>query len=128
MLRKSCQRCCQMNKMNSAHMMEDESSNCLAENEMFDTSCNECSCNMCTKNCNCGFDEPCNMFPLNPRLGQSYVPTQMMPDKVFKPCVGLGMGSIFPELFSPYMPCQSIEENKYLAQTNEPKGGCNTCM
>ena len=37
-------------------------------------------------------------------LAQSYVPWQTM-DKTFKPCVGLKMGTIFPELVSPYVPC-----------------------
>ena len=54
------------------------------------------------------------VFPDNAVLAQSYVPFQFM-DKTFKPCVGLKMGTIFPELVSPYVPCQSIEEieNEY---------------
>ena len=35
-------------------------------------------------------------------------------DKTFTPCVGLKMGTIFPELVSPYSPCQSVEENAFI--------------
>lgn len=75
------------------------------------------------ENCYCGFDDD-NVFPVNPKLGQSYVPIQYM-DKTFKPCVGLKMGTLFPELVSPYVPCQSMEENQYIRDTNEIKEGCN---
>ena len=60
-------------------------------------------------------------------LGQSYVTIQYM-DKTFKPCVGLKMGTIFPELVSPYMPGQSMNEIEYLAATNTVKEGCNKCQ
>ena len=46
--------------------------------------------------CGCGFDEEESVFPTNPMLAQSYVPWQTM-DKTFKPCVGLKMGTIFPD-------------------------------
>ena len=61
----------------------------------------------------CGFDDN-NVFPQNPMLAQSYVPIQYM-NKTFKPEIGLRMGTIFPELVSPYRPGQSMEEIKYLA-------------
>ncbi len=77
--------------------------------------------------CKCGFEEKDNVFPENPMLGQSYVPIQYM-DKTFKPCVGLKMGTIFPELVSPYMPGQSMNEIKYLSATNTIKEGCNKCQ
>ena len=77
--------------------------------------------------CQCGFEEEDNVFPENPMLGQSYVPIQYM-DKTFKPCVGLKMGTIFPELVSPYMPGQSMNEIEYLAATNTVKEGCNKCQ
>ena len=77
--------------------------------------------------CSCGFDEEANVFPDNPMLGQSYVPIQYM-DKTFKPCVGLKMGTIFPELVSPYTPCQSMREIEYIAATNTIKEGCNKCQ
>lgn len=46
-------------------------------------------------------------------------------DKTFIPSVGLKMGTIFPELVSPYMPGQSMREIEYLKATNPIKGGCN---
>ena len=77
--------------------------------------------------CECGFDEEYNVFPENPMLGQSYVPMQYM-DQTFKPCVGLKMGTIFPELVSPYTPCQSMREIDYIRETNIIKEGCNKCQ
>ena len=74
--------------------------------------------------CDCGFDEAESVFPANPMLAQSYVPWQTM-DKTFKPCIGLKMGTIFPELVSPYVPCQSIEEIEYIKKTNKIGEGCN---
>lgn len=65
----------------------------------------------------CGFEEEYNVFPENPMLAQSYVPIQYM-DKTFKPRVGLKMGTIFPELVSPYVPGQSMEEIEYLRRRN----------
>ena len=78
--------------------------------------------------CECGFDEEYEMgvFPENPMLAQSYVPIQFM-DKTFKPNVGLKMGTIFPELVSPYMPCQSMRVNEFLEATNKVGEGCNKC-
>lgn len=81
----------------------------------------------CEKDCGCGFDDnEESVFPNNPLFGQSYVPWQTM-DKTFKPCVGLKMGTIFPELVSPYLPCQSMEENEYIRATNSIGEGCNKC-
>lgn len=79
-----------------------------------------------TDDCDCGFDEEYEMgvFPENPMLAQSYVPWQFM-DKTFKPDVGLKMGTIYPELVSPYMPCQSMRVNEYLETTNKVGEGCN---
>ena len=101
------------------------------ENDMIETSCANLN-STCTQNkyvdcCECGFDEEYNVFPENPMLGQSYVPMQYM-NKTFKPCVGLKMGTIFPELVSPYMPCQSMRENEFIAETNMIKEGCNKCQ
>lgn len=96
-------------------------------NDNLEMSCqNNMSCNtMYNENCNCGFDEEYNnVFPDDPMLGQSYVPYQYM-DKTFKPQIGLKMGTIFPELVSPYFPCQSMETIKYLESTNQVKEGCN---
>lgn len=74
--------------------------------------------------CECGFDEETNLFPNNPMLAQSYVPIQYM-DKTFTPYCGLKMGTIFPELVSPYRPGQSMEEIAYLKARNEIGEGCN---
>lgn len=136
MIRKNCSRKPRiLDETNSDILMENKryNPNCPNMNcnnssdDLFDESCNQYldQGNMEIPNCNCGFNDPSNSFPMNVMLGQSYVPMQEMPEKIFKPNVGLGMGTIFPELFSPYMPLQSIEENQFLAQTNEIKGGCN---
>ena len=83
-----------------------------------------CGCNNNNTDCGCGFDEEPSVFPLNPMLAQSYVPIQEM-DKTFTPCCGLKMGTIFPELVSPYMPGQSTMEIEYLRNSNEIGEGCN---
>ena len=80
-----------------------------------------------TDSCDCGFDEEQSIFPENPMLAQSYVPYQFM-DKTFIPEVGLKMGTIFPELVSPYVPGQSMEEIEYLKKTNKIGKGCNKCQ
>jgi len=74
--------------------------------------------------CECGFEEEPSAFPSNPMLGQSYVPIQEM-DKTFTPCCGLKMGTIFPELVSPYIPGQGMAEIEYLKRRNEIGEGCN---
>lgn len=101
-------------------------SNC--QNNMFETQCNNVySCENDSNICDCGFDDNnFNPFPENPILGQSYVPLQQM-DRTFKPCIGLQMGTIFPELVSKYNPGQSMEEICYLRQSNAIGKGCNIC-
>ena len=74
--------------------------------------------------CECGFDDD-SPFPENYMYGQSYVPIQNM-DTTFKPDVGLRMGTIFPELVSPYTAGQSLEEINFLRDSNEIKEGCNS--
>lgn len=121
MFRRRYQRCYCMNNdttctSNNSNVLEDKCDNvCTCEYEECDT--NECEC---------GFDEDYEMsvFPENPMLAQSYVPWQYM-DKTFKPCVGLKMGTIFPELVSPYMPCQSMRTLEYLEAANTIGEGCN---
>ena len=76
--------------------------------------------------CECGFDEEQSVFPEYPMLGQSYVPIQHM-DKTFQPNIGLKMGTIYPELVSPYSPGQSMKEIAYLEATNKIGEGCNAC-
>jgi len=95
---------------------------------MLETKCNNVqNCCSCSKNsCDCGFDEEDTGFPTNPMYGQSYVPVQQMED-VFTPCVGLKMGTIFPELVSPYRPGQSMEEIQFIEDMNKIGEGCNTC-
>jgi hypothetical protein len=95
--------------------MESTCNNVSTTSQDNDNSCLECEC---------GFDEADNVFPQNPMLGQSYVPWQTL-NETFKPCVGLKMGTIFPELASSYVPCQSIEEIEYIRQANTIKEGCN---
>ncbi len=110
---------------------------CQCNNPAIETACKDvgttaeyASCNCCgqnndnTSNCGCGFDEDQNLFPDNPMLAQSYVPMQYL-DKTFTPCCGLKMGTIFPELVSPYRPGQSMEEIAYLKARNEIGEGCN---
>ena len=91
---------------------------------IMETACNHVGNDTpCNKSCECGFDEE-DVFPTNPMFAQSYVPWQTM-DQTFCPEVGLKMGTIFPELVSPYAPCQSIEEINFIRETNQIKEGCN---
>ena len=105
---------------------------CTNNTDILENKCNDvCSCSFenCNNNeCDCGFDEDyeLSVFPENPMLAQSYVPLQFM-DKTFKPCVGLKTGTIFPELVSPYMPCQSMRTNEFLEKSNIIGKGCNKC-
>lgn len=102
------------------------------DTKIIETACNDCGTvaqyytESMSKPCDCGFDEGESVFPLNPLLAQSYVPIQTM-DKTFTPCVGLKMGTIFPELVSPYTPCQSIEEIAFIKAMNTVGKGCNKC-
>lgn len=122
-------RCCCQNKYNS-EIIESLCNNVGTTADYAQDPGNSCSCrrnNMVnTNSCSCGFDEEpvSNMFPSNPMLGQSYVPLQEM-NRTFTPCCGLKMGTIFPELVSPYMPGQSMAENDYLRRNNEIGEGCN---
>ena len=76
--------------------------------------------------CECGFDEE-SVFPENYMFGQRYVPIQRM-TTTFRPCTGLKMGTIFPELVDPYTAGQSMEEDQFLRCSNEVKEGCNSGM
>ena len=106
--------CCSYNKCNSNNMDEVIDDTCEYVQNIEDTS----------NSCECGFDDEDKMFPKNPMLAQSYVPWQTM-DKTFVPSVGLKMGTIFPELVSPYMPGQSMEEIEYIRRKNKIGEGCN---
>lgn len=111
-----CNCSCSCNKSDKEDVIED-----ICENAAPIYTCEEYS----KKSCECGFDEE-SPFPANPMLGQSYVPIQRM-NKTFTPCVGLKMGTIFPELVSPYAPGQSMAEIEYIRRTNEIGEGCNKC-
>ena len=117
---RNVRRCCCMNN-------EYKNTSCEVENQMMEDKCNNVSSyENYTNDCSCGFDEEYSVFPENPMLAQSYVPFQYM-DRTFKPCVGLKMGTIFPELVSPYTPGQSMEEIAYIERTNKIGKGCNKC-
>ena len=94
------------------------------DNENTNNCCNTNCCEMNKYNCGCGFDEAEQVFPINPMLAQSYVPVQRM-NKTFTPCCGLKNGTIFPELVSPYEPCDSMEFINYLKARNKIGEGCN---
>ena len=100
---------------------------CFNKN-MLETSCPKIEPeNEYNTGCNCGFDDDYtdeNMFPNNPMYGQSYVPIQYM-DETFKPCPGLKNGTIFPELVSPYMPCDSMRDIELIKNMNTIGEGCN---
>lgn len=55
-------------------------------------------------------------MPDNPQLANSYVPYQYL-DEIFDPCEALEHGTLFPELFSPYVSGQSQEIIRYLEET-----------
>ncbi|MCL2383832.1 MAG: spore coat associated protein CotJA [Oscillospiraceae bacterium] len=57
-------------------------------------------------------------------LAQSYVPWQVM-GETFTPEMGLKMGTIFPELTSPYSPGESLEVMKFLAERPDREKGCH---
>ena len=122
-MRNSCRRCyC----MNNNYMNSNSMENC--NSEVLEKSCNMCNYNTSSynDNCSCGFDDDIMMdvFPEDPMLAQSYVPIQTM-NETFKPCKGLKCGTIFPELVSPYSPCDSMKQIKFLENTNTIGEGCN---
>ena len=47
-------------------------------------------------------------------------------NQIYTPEIGLKMGTIFPELVSPYCPNQSLETINYLKNSNTIGGGCNS--
>ena len=111
-----CRRCCCMNN-NSQNINPNQ----------IETMCNNVYSTIeYNDSCECGFgDDEIDVFPSNPMLAQSYVPYQFM-DKTFKPNVGLQNGAIFPELVSPYMPCDSMRDIEFIRNTNSLGGGCNS--
>ena len=104
-----------------------KNNSCELQKDMIEEKCSNVSSYEDNVNsCECGFDEEYGVFPENPSLAQSYVPFQYM-DRTFKPNIGLKMGTIFPELVSPYVPCQSMEEINFIRKTNTIGKGCNKC-
>ena len=119
-------KCCCQNNYNEK-VIEDICENSGTKAEYKCDCSNNCENKMnfnCKEDCMCGFDTEDSLFPENPMFGQSYVPIQKL-NKTFTPCVGLKMGTIFPELVSPYFPCQSVEENAFIEAKNEIGEGCN---
>ena len=111
----NCKKCCALNNCHDNYT-----------DNVFEKSCNDVSNSnyMDVDDCMCGFDEEESVFPSNPMLAQSYVPWQRM-NKTFVPCVGLKMGTIFPELVSPYMPGDSMKQIKCIEELNTIGEGCN---
>ena len=91
---------------------------CPCQND--DEGCNCPNSMMVTNKGDCGFNDPA-IFPDNFMYGQSYVPIQYMND-TFKPDIGLRMGSIFPELISPYEAGDSMQEIEYLRNATSNVG------
>ena len=114
-------RCCNC-MYNNNQVLEDVCDD--VSNEDTNNCCHMHDCCMNEHDCGCGFDEDENVFPSNPLLAQSYVPIQTL-DKTFTPCCGLKNGTIFPELVSPYEPCDSMKFINYLKGRNEIGEGCN---
>ena len=116
-MRRRFQKCCCMNNNYNDY-----------KNDVIEDKCdNKCSCKYADEDddCACGFDDTVMpVLPENPMLAQSYVPYQYM-DKTFRPCFGLKMGTIFPELVSPYEPGQSMAEIDFIKCKNSIGEGCN---
>ena len=118
-----CNRYCRKHSYNP--QVIETACNCVGTSAEYDEMPCNCGDDIDRNNgCGCGFDEDMSLFPENPMLAQSYVPIQYM-DKTFTPHCGLKMGTIFPELVSPYSPGQSMEEIAYLKAKNEIGEGCN---
>lgn len=104
-----------------------QANNDSCDENMYNNSCNDidnCYNDMNYNSCSCGFDEH-SAFPQNWMYGHAYVPHQKM-NKVYTPEIGLKMGTIFPELVSPYCPNQSLEVMNYLKNSNTIGEGCNS--
>lgn len=109
---------------NNNQVLEDVCDDVSNYNTASNNNCNMNCCEMNNYDCGCGFDTEESVFPSNPMLAQSYVPIQTL-DKTFTPCCGLKNGTIFPELVSPYEPCDSIRFINYLKMRNTIGEGCN---
>lgn len=104
--------------------------------------CNHCTCmndnnsdqdmreeriqNNIEDQCSCGFNDP-SVFPENYMYGQSYVPIQYI-NTTFRPNVALQMGSLYPELVSPYSPCQDMAEDRFIRERTANEGRCPNAL
>ena len=109
---------------NNNQVLEDVCDDVSNYNTASNNNCNMNCCEMNNYDCGCGFNTEESVFPSNPMLAQSYVPIQTL-DKTFTPCCGLKNGTIFPELVSPYEPCDSMRFINYLKMRNTIGEGCN---
>ncbi len=109
---------------NNNQVLEDVCDDVSNYNTPSSNNCDMDCCEMNNYDCGCGFDTEESVFPMNPMLAQSYVPIQTL-DKTFTPCCGLKNGTIFPELVSPYEPCDSMRFIDYLKRRNSIGEGCN---
>ena len=109
---------------NNNQVLEDVCDDVSNYNTASNNNCDMDCCEMNNYDCGCGFDTEESVFPTNPMLAQSYVPIQTL-DKTFTPCCGLKNGTIFPELVSPYEPCDSMRFIDYLKRRNSIGEGCN---
>ena len=109
---------------NNNQVLEDVCDDISNYNIASNNNCNMNCCEMNNYDYGCGFDTEESVFPSNPMLAQSYVPIQTL-DKTFTPCCGLKNGTIFPELVSPYEPCDSMRFINYLKMRNTIGEGCN---
>ena len=70
-------------------------------------------CNKYTERINNNNNNIIGMFPSRVMYGYAYVPNQVV-NKLFTPEDGLRCGTMYPELVSPYEPCDSMEEIRFL--------------
>ncbi len=115
------------NQYNNSYMPVDYDDNMYNNNDdMYEQMCHMESSleNENNSPCNCGYNSS-NVFSNTLLYASSYVPHQYM-NKVYTPETGLKMGTIFPELLSPYCPGQSQEIMNYLKDSRDYEGGCNT--
>lgn len=106
--------------------MNNMCNNGMCKANIYEDKCdNVTNYDICEDECMCGFDEyDMYNFPTNPMFGQAYVPMQRLTN-TFTPCVGLKMGTLFPEMYSNYIPCQSLMENNMIREMNQIGEGCN---
>ena len=60
-------------------------------------------------------------------LARPYVNNQTF-TKMYNLSSALAHGTIFPELVSPYAPCDSMRDIAFIEKTNTIGEGCNSCQ